>query len=119
MARKKKTDVEAVAELPSNAHIAGAGFVEDQSIVRTLEENYMPYAMSVIMSRAIPEIDGFKPSHRKLLYTMYKMGLLKGNLIKSANIAGQTMRLNPHGDPAIYDTMVRLSRGNEIGRAHV
>ena len=113
MARKKKTDVEAVAELPSNAHIAGAGFVEDQSIVRTLEENYMPYAMSVIMSRAIPEIDGFKPSHRKLLYTMYKMGLLKGNLIKSANIAGQTMRLNPHGDAAIYDTMVRLSRGNE------
>ena len=114
MAKKKKTEqVQAVAELPSNAHIAGAGLVEDQSIVRTLEENYMPYAMSVIMSRAIPEIDGFKPSHRKLLYTMYKMGLLKGNLIKSANIAGQTMRLNPHGDAAIYDTMVRLSRGNE------
>ncbi len=99
--------------LPANAHISGAGEVEQQIITDTLRENYMPYAMSVIMSRAIPEIDGFKPSHRKLLYTMYKMGLLTGGLIKSANIAGQTMKLNPHGDAAIYDTMVRLSRGNE------
>ena len=82
-------------------------------IIRTLEENYMPYAMSVILSRALPEIDGFKPSHRKLLYTMYKMGLLNGNRTKSANIVGQTMRLNPHGDGAIYETMVRLARGNE------
>ena len=73
----------------------------------------MPYAMSVIVSRAIPEIDGFKPSHRKLLYTMYKMGLLRGNKTKSANIVGQTMKLNPHGDQTIYDTMVRLTRGNE------
>ncbi len=112
--KKKKTDdVEHLSDLPENAHIAGAGEVEQQEITYTLRENYMPYAMSVIMSRAIPEIDGFKPSHRKLLYTMYKMGLLTGGLIKSANIAGQTMRLNPHGDAAIYDTMVRLSRGNE------
>ena len=85
--------------------------VVEQSITETLETNYMPYAMSVIISRAIPEIDGFKPSHRKLLYTMYKMGLMTGNRTKSANIVGQTMRLNPHGDAAIYDTMVRLSRG--------
>ena len=85
--------------------------VQEQPICRTLEENYMPYAMSVIVSRAIPEIDGFKPSHRKLLYTMYKMGLLTGARTKSANIVGQTMRLNPHGDAAIYDTMVRLSKG--------
>ncbi len=113
MASKKKTTVSKASELPSNAHIAGAGVVEHQAITDTLKENYMPYAMSVIMSRAIPEIDGFKPSHRKLLYTMYKMGLLNGGLVKSANIAGQTMRLNPHGDAAIYDTMVRLSRGNE------
>ena len=84
--------------------------VLDQRITETLELNYMPYAMSVIVSRAIPEIDGFKPSHRKLLYTMYKMGLLNGARTKSANIVGQTMRLNPHGDAAIYDTMVRLSR---------
>ncbi len=111
--RTKKDDVKPAGELPSNAHISGAGQVEHQPITDTLRENYMPYAMSVIMSRAIPEIDGFKPSHRKLLYTMYKMGLLQGNLIKSANIAGQTMKLNPHGDAAIYDTMVRLSRGNE------
>lgn len=96
-----------------NAHILGAGEVASQSIVETLETNYMPYAMSVIMSRAIPEIDGFKPSHRKLLYTMYKMGLLSGPRIKSANIVGRTMQLNPHGDAAIYDTMVRLSRGYE------
>ena len=87
--------------------------VLEQPITDTLTVNYMPYAMSVIVSRAIPEIDGFKPSHRKLLYTMYKMGLLKGGRTKSANIVGQTMRLNPHGDAAIYDTMVRLSRGNE------
>ena len=85
--------------------------VVEQGIIDTLESNYMPYAMSVIVSRAIPEIDGFKPSHRKLLYTMYKMGLLTGARTKSANIVGQTMRLNPHGDAAIYDTMVRLSRG--------
>ena len=84
-----------------------------QPITKTLEENYMPYAMSVIVSRAIPEIDGFKPSHRKLLYTMYKMGLLTGARTKSANVVGQTMRLNPHGDAAIYETMVRLARGNE------
>ena len=83
--------------------------VLEQPITDTLELNYMPYAMSVIVSRAIPEIDGFKPSHRKLLYTMYKMGLLTGARTKSANIVGQTMRLNPHGDAAIYDTMVRLS----------
>ena len=85
--------------------------VVEQNITETLETNYMPYAMSVIVSRAIPEIDGFKPSHRKLLYTMYKMGLLSGARTKSANIVGQTMRLNPHGDAAIYDTMVRLSKG--------
>ena len=111
--KKKNTLAESASSLPENAHIAGAGEVEQQDITYTLRENYMPYAMSVIMSRAIPEIDGFKPSHRKLLYTMYKMGLLTGGLIKSANIAGQTMKLNPHGDAAIYDTMVRLSRGNE------
>ena len=87
------------------------GSTTEQAISETLELNYMPYAMSVIVSRAIPEIDGFKPSHRKLLYTMYKMGLLTGARTKSANIVGQTMRLNPHGDAAIYDTMVRLSKG--------
>lgn len=95
------------------AYIEGAGEVNEKNIVETLEENYMPYAMSVIVSRALPEIDGFKPSHRKLLYTMYKMGLLTGSRTKSANIVGQTMRLNPHGDSAIYETMVRLARGNE------
>ena len=89
------------------------GSTVEQPISETLEINYMPYAMSVIVSRAIPEIDGFKPSHRKLLYTMYKMGLLTGGRTKSANIVGQTMRLNPHGDAAIYETMVRLARGNE------
>ena len=99
--------------LPPNTHIEGAGLVESQRITDTLETNYMPYAMSVIMSRAIPEIDGFKPSHRKLLYTMHLMGLQKGKLTKSANIVGQTMRLNPHGDAAIYETMVRLSKGNQ------
>lgn len=96
-----------------NAHILGAGEVVEQYITETLETNYMPYAMSVILSRAIPEIDGFKPSHRKLLYTMYKMGLLSGGTIKSANIVGRTMQLNPHGDAPIYETMVRLTRGNE------
>ncbi|MBE6541892.1 MAG: topoisomerase IV [Ruminococcaceae bacterium] len=87
--------------------------IKDQHITDTIEKNYMPYAMSVIVSRAIPEIDGFKPSHRKLLYTMYKMGLLTGNRTKSANVVGQTMKLNPHGDMAIYETLVRLTRGNE------
>ncbi|MEG0614794.1 MAG: DNA gyrase subunit A, partial [Oscillospiraceae bacterium] len=99
-------------EIP-NAYIEGAGIVVEQRITDTLEKNYMPYAMSVIVSRALPEIDGFKPSHRKLLYTMYKMGLLTGAKTKSANVVGQTMKLNPHGDSAIYETMVRLSRGNE------
>lgn len=100
---------------PSKTHgvINGAGEVVKQPIVSTIRENYMPYAMSVILSRAIPEIDGFKPSHRKLLYMMYKMGLLNGGRTKSANIVGATMKLNPHGDSAIYDTMVRLSRGYE------
>ena len=110
MAKKiKKTP--SLDKLPENAHIAGAGLVENQRITETLETNYMPYAMSVIMSRAIPEIDGFKPSHRKLLYTMYKMGLLSSGRTKSANIVGSTMKLNPHGDAAIYETMVRLSSG--------
>ena len=113
-ARKSKKDaVKPQKGLPTNAHIIGSGEVEQQIITDTLRENYMPYAMSVIMSRAIPEIDGFKPSHRKVLYTMYTMGLLKGGLVKSARIAGETMKLNPHGDAANYDTMVRLSRGNE------
>ena len=94
-------------------YIAGAGEIVEQEVGDTLRKNFMPYAMSVILSRAIPEIDGFKPSHRKLLYTMYKMGLLNAGRTKSANIVGQTMRLNPHGDAAIYDTMVRLSRGYE------
>ena len=100
---------------PSKTHgvINGAGEVVEQPIVSTIRENYMPYAMSVILSRAIPEIDGFKPSHRKLLYMMYKMGLLNGGRTKSANIVGATMKLNPHGGSAIYDTMVRLSRGYE------
>lgn len=96
-----------------NAYIEGAGLVVEEKITDTLEKNYMPYAMSVIVSRAFPEIDGFKPSHRKLLYTMYKMGLLTGPKTKSANVVGQTMRLNPHGDAAIYETMVRMTRGNE------
>ncbi|MCL2077845.1 MAG: topoisomerase IV [Oscillospiraceae bacterium] len=95
------------------AYIEGAGIVVEKPVTDAIEENYMPYAMSVIISRALPEIDGFKPSHRKLLYTMYKMGLLTGSRTKSANIVGQTMRLNPHGDAAIYETMVRLARGNE------
>ena len=109
MARKKKTDEPRPQEIDPNIMGLQAAVVE-QPITDTLETNYMPYAMSVIISRAIPEIDGFKPSHRKLLYTMYKMGLLSGARTKSANIVGQTMRLNPHGDAAIYDTMVRLSR---------
>ncbi len=114
MAKKKPMPkASGLDRLPENAHIAGAGLVESQKIDRTLEINYMPYAMSVIMSRAIPEIDGFKPSHRKLLYTMYKMNLLNAVRTKSANIVGATMKLNPHGDAAIYETMVRLSAGNQ------
>ena len=110
---KKKTEPKTVHR-PADPNVMGLrGTVVEQPITRTLDENYMPYAMSVIVSRAIPEIDGFKPSHRKLLYTMYKMGLLTGSRTKSANIVGQTMRLNPHGDQAIYETMVRLARGNE------
>ncbi len=100
-------------QLGDNVEILDAGLVLDSPITQTLEKNYMPYAMSVIISRALPEIDGFKPAHRKLLYTMYGMGLLKGGRTKSANIVGSTMHLNPHGDQAIYDTMVRMGRGNE------
>ncbi|MBQ3236525.1 MAG: topoisomerase IV [Oscillospiraceae bacterium] len=110
MAKKKIEKQQPKTE--QKANFENAGVVVDQPIVDVLEKNYMPYAMSVIVSRAIPEIDGFKPSHRKLLYTMYKMGLLTGAKTKSANIVGQTMKLNPHGDQAIYDTMVRMSRGN-------
>lgn len=109
----KKNDKKTNKEQQSKAYIEGAGIVAEKPITDTLEENYMPYAMSVIVSRALPEIDGFKPSHRKLLYTMYKMGLLTGARTKSANIVGQTMKLNPHGDIPIYETMVRLTRGNE------
>ena len=108
----KEKEQQPVRRMDPNVQGLHAAVVE-QPICSTLEENYMPYAMSVIVSRAIPEIDGFKPSHRKLLYTMYKMGLLNGGRTKSANIVGQTMRLNPHGDAAIYETMVRLARGNE------
>ena len=108
----KKKQPEGSRHLANNPNVMGLrAAVVEQPITDTLETNYMPYAMSVIVSRAIPEIDGFKPSHRKLLYTMYKMGLLTGARTKSANIVGQTMRLNPHGDAAIYDTMVRLSKG--------
>ena len=110
---KKKTEPKTVHPAADPNVMGLRGTVVAQPITRTLDENYMPYAMSVIVSRAIPEIDGFKPSHRKLLYTMYKMGLLTGNRTKSANIVGQTMRLNPHGDAAIYETMVRLAKGNE------
>ena len=110
--RKKKTENTASKAKP-NAYIAGAGTVVDQEITETLRTNFMPYAISIIISRAIPEIDGFKPSHRKLLYTMHLMGLQNGSTIKSANIVGRTMQLNPHGDAAIYETMVRLSEGNE------
>ena len=109
---KKNEKKETTAQHRANPNVLGLrADVVEQRITDTLETNYMPYAMSVIVSRAIPEIDGFKPSHRKLLYTMYKMGLLNGVRTKSANIVGQTMRLNPHGDAAIYDTMVRLSKG--------
>ncbi|MCR5336772.1 MAG: hypothetical protein K6E42_09530 [Synergistes sp.] len=111
--RKKKNAPQKNRETGHNAIIDNAGVVVEQSITETLKNNYMPYAISVIVSRAIPEIDGFKPAHRKLLYTMYKMGLLSGVRTKSANVVGQTMRLNPHGDAAIYETLVRLSRGNE------
>ena len=104
MARKKKTDITIPVKEAEITY---------QPITETLEKNYMPYVMSVIISRALPEIDGFKPSHRKLLYTMYDMGLLTGARTKSANVVGQTMRLNPHGDAAIYETMVRLTRANE------
>ena len=110
MAKKTKKEPTARKAEPK-AIFENAGVIVEQPIVETLEKNFMPYAMSIILSRAIPEIDGFKPSHRKLLYTMYKMGLLTGNRTKSANIVGQTMKLNPHGDGAIYETMVRLSRG--------
>lgn len=112
MAKKKNTP-KAPKSSKTHGVINGAGDIVEQPIVSTIRENFMPYAMSVIMSRAIPEIDGFKPSHRKLLYTMYKMGLLTGSRTKSANIVGATMKLNPHGDSAIYDTMVRMSRGYE------
>ncbi|MEG1845495.1 MAG: DNA topoisomerase (ATP-hydrolyzing) subunit A [Oscillospiraceae bacterium] len=112
MPKKPKKAIK-LDETPQGTNIVGAGEVVDQLITDTLETNYMPYAMSVIMSRAIPEIDGFKPSHRKLLYTMYKMGLINGGRIKSANIVGATMQLNPHGDGPIYETMVRLAKGNE------
>ena len=104
MARKKKNEIKAETVEAE---------IKDQLIVDTLETNYMPYAVSVILSRAIPEIDGFKPAHRKLIYTMYKMGLLDGPRTKSANVVGETMKLNPHGDQSIYDTLVRLTRGNE------
>ena len=110
---KKKKEPEKKNKVNTDGVMGLVGSTTEQAISETLELNYMPYAMSVIVSRAIPEIDGFKPSHRKLLYTMYKMGLLTGGRTKSANIVGQTMQLNPHGDAAIYETMVRLSRGNE------
>ena len=111
MAPRKKKEVKASNKPNINAYISGAGLTACQPITETIETNFMTYAMSVIVSRAIPEIDGFKPSHRKLLYTMYNMGLLNGGTIKSANIVGRTMQLNPHGDAAIYETMVRLSEG--------
>lgn len=111
MPRKEKKPPKKTGK--AQGYIAGAGEIVEQDVGDTLRKNYMPYAMSVILSRALPEIDGLKPSQRKLLYTMYKMGLLTGARTKSANIVGQTMKLNPHGDAAIYDTMVRLSRGYE------
>ena len=113
MAPRKKKEVKTSQKPNINAYISGAGLTACQPITETIETNFMTYAMSVIVSRAIPEIDGFKPSHRKLLYTMYNMGLLNGGTIKSANIVGRTMQLNPHGDAAIYETMVRLSEGYE------
>ena len=112
MARKKQ-ETEKKKKINTDGVVGLVGSTTEQPVTETLEVNYMPYAMSVIVSRAIPEIDGFKPSHRKLLYTMYKMGLLSGARTKSANIVGQTMKLNPHGDAAIYETMVRLAKGNE------
>lgn len=111
--KRKNSDEAKSAQLSQNVHIENAGTVQSELITETLKSNYMPYAMSVILSRAIPEIDGLKPSHRKLLYTMYNMGLLNGGTIKSANIVGRAMQLNPHGDASIYETLVRLSRGNE------
>ena len=113
MARRKKNEETNHKGVSAENVMGLRAEVLEQPITETLETNYMPYAMSVIVSRAIPEIDGFKPSHRKLLYTMYKMGLLSGARTKSANIVGQTMRLNPHGDAAIYETMVRLAKGCE------
>ena len=113
MARKKKDPEQDKKKVNTDGVVGLVGSTTEQPISETLEINFMPYAMSAIVSRAIPEIDGFKPSHRKLLYTMYKMGLLTGGRTKSANIVGQTMRLNPHGDAAIYETMVRLAKGNE------
>ena len=113
MAKPRKPKDQPKSANPQNAYIEGAGLMVEERITETLRKNFMPYAMSAIVSRALPEIDGFKPSHRKLLYTMYKMGLLSGARTKSANVVGQTMRLNPHGDAAIYETMVRMARGNE------
>ena len=113
MAKKKKETEQNKKKINTDGVVGLIGSTTEQPVTETLEVNYMPYAMSVIVSRAIPEIDGFKPSHRKLLYTMYKMGLLTGGRTKSANIVGQTMQLNPHGDAAIYETMVRLAKGNE------
>ena len=110
---KKKQETDKKKKIDTSGVVGLVGSTVEQPVTETLEVNYMPYAMSVIVSRAIPEIDGFKPSHRKLLYTMYKMGLLTGGRTKSANIVGQTMQLNPHGDGAIYETMVRLAKGNE------
>ena len=115
MAKKKQVN-DNKKKVNTDGIVGLHGSTTEQAISETLEINYMPYAMSVIVSRAIPEIDGFKPSHRKLLYTMYKMGLLNGSRTKSANIVGQTMHLNPHGDQAIYETMVRLAKGN-FGKA--
>ena len=111
--RKKDIKSENDSHLNENVHIENAGTVKNEVITETIKSNFMPYAMSIILSRALPEIDGLKPSHRKLLYTMYNMGLLNGQTIKSANIVGRTMQLNPHGDASIYETLVRLSRGNE------
>ena len=112
---KKKTPKRTAArpQLGETVQIHDAGLVMETPITNTLEPNYVPYAMSVIVSRALPDIDGFKPAHRKLLYTMYTMKLLGGLRTKSANIVGSTMHLNPHGDAAIYDTMARMGRGNE------
>lgn len=113
MAKKQPKKIIERPQLGEKVEILDAGVVMETRVTETLETNFMPYAMSVIVSRALPEIDGFKPAHRKVLYTMYGMGLLKGNRTKSANIVGNTMHLNPHGDQAIYDTMVRLARANE------